>query len=343
LASLRTDKAVMAQTAAAMYGAAALDAALEGVIPGDPSFALIPALGALAAVSLLLTVGPRMPRGVLSLLGPIGVGLIAYALATTPGAGDGAVLYMLPVLWSTFFFGRRGAIAIVACVGVAHGLTLLSLPASSSYPGRWIDVMVSVSVVASVALTLVARNDQLLGRLAGEARTDELTGLLNRRGFEERVPLELARARRGAQSIALVMFDLDHFKHINDEWGHDVGDRVLVRTGAVLKASSRDIDLTARFGGEEFVVLLPDADSVDADVFTERVRGALAADDRSGLPVVNVSAGVIATSASSDIHELIKKADMALYEAKRTGRNRTVVSRSQATANETLPSGTASR
>jgi len=132
--------------------------------------------------------------------------------------------------------------------------------------------MVSVLVVATVVLMLVERNEDLLARLAGEARTDTLTGLLNRRGFDERASLELAHANRNGQSIALASFDLDHFKHINDEWGHETGDRVLTRTGEVLTANSRNIDIAARFGGEEFVVLLPGSDSGDADAFTQRIR-----------------------------------------------------------------------
>jgi diguanylate cyclase (GGDEF)-like protein len=327
--NLRLDKKVMAYTAAAMYGAAVLDAALESLLPGDPSFAIAPALIALLAVALIFLVGPRMSRWALAPLGPLGVVLIAYALATTPGAGDGAVLYMWPVLWTTFFFGRRGAIAIVACVGAADLLALLSLPAVSSYPGRWVDVMVSVSVVATVALMLVNRNDELLERLTGDARTDELTGLLNRRGFDERASLELARARRSHQSIALVMFDLDHFKHINDEWGHDIGDRALAHTGSVLAAASRDIDVVARFGGEEFLVLLPDSDSIDAEAFAARVRLALSESDAVGLPAVRVSAGVHALSEIDDVETLLRRADTALYDAKRAGRNRTVVFQGQ--------------
>jgi diguanylate cyclase (GGDEF)-like protein len=324
------DKKVMAHAAGAMCGAAALDAAIEGALPGDPSFAIAPAVVALVLVGLLLTLGPRLPRWALAPLGPLGVGLIAYALATTPGAGDGAVLYMWPVLWTTFFFGRRGAVAIVVCIGAAHLLTLLALPAVSSFPARWVDVMVSVSVVATVTLMLVDRNDQLLTRLAGEARTDELTGLLNRRGFDERARLELARARRDGQSIALVMFDLDHFKQINDEWGHEVGDRVLAHVGAVLTDASRDIDVVSRFGGEEFLVLLPGSDSIDAESFSHRVRRALVDADRSGLPPVHVSAGAHATTAPGDVEVLVRRVDMALYEAKRTGRDRTVIFRPEA-------------
>src|SRR5438477_398050 len=83
---------------------------------------------------------PRPPGPALAMLGPIGVLLIAAALATTPGAGDGAILYVWPVLWTTFFFGPRGGVAIVCFVGLAHAATLLVLPAASSYPGRWLDV-----------------------------------------------------------------------------------------------------------------------------------------------------------------------------------------------------------
>ncbi|HYB23220.1 MAG TPA: GGDEF domain-containing protein, partial [Solirubrobacteraceae bacterium] len=270
LGRLRVNRALMAYTAAAMYGGAAFDAALEGVLPGDPSFAVVPALVAAAVAVVLVLGGPRLPRWGLAPLGAIGVVLIACSLAATTGAGDGAMLYMWPVLWTTFFFGRRGAVSIVACVGVAHAITLLVLPGSSSYPGRWVDVMVSVSVVAAVALTLVRHNDLLLSRLAGEARTDALTGLLNRRGFRERAALELARARREAQPVAVATFDVDHFKRVNDRWGHEVGDRVLARTCMLLAAQTRDIDVLARFGGEEFVALLPGCDSADAEAFTER-------------------------------------------------------------------------
>ena len=325
LASLRLNKKLMAYTAAAMYGGAGLDGLIEGLIPGDPSFAMAPVLIAVAMAVALLILGPRLPRWALAPLGPVGVALIAYALTASPGPGDGAVLYVWPVLWTTFFFGRVGAVAIVLCVGVAHAVALLVLPAASSFPGRWVDVMVSVSVVSAVVLTLVHRNDLLLTRLGEEARTDALTGLLNRRGFDERASLELAHARREGRSIAVATFDLDYFKRINDDWGHEVGDRVLAHTGRLLAAHSRDIDVTARFGGEEFVVLLPGSDSADAAAFTQRVRLALAGADPSGLPAVRVSAGIHAAVAPANIDAMLHGADSALYDAKRSGRDRTVI------------------
>jgi diguanylate cyclase (GGDEF)-like protein len=315
----------MAYMAAAMFGFAALDGAVGGVLPGDPGLEAVPIVAAAAILWLLVALGPRLPRAALSLLGPTGVALIAVSLASNVGAGDGAVLYIWPVLWSTFFFGRRGAIAIVACVGGAHALVLLSLPAASGYPGRWVDVMISVSVVAAFALTLVRRNDELLGELSAEARTDALTGLLNRRGFDERASLELARARREDACIAVAAFDLDHFKQVNDEWGHEVGDRVLICTAEVLAAEAREIDVVARVGGEEFVALLPGADTLAARNFAERVRATLAGERFSRLPRVRISAGICAEPSPTAVEELLQGADSALYAAKRGGRDQIVV------------------
>jgi diguanylate cyclase (GGDEF)-like protein len=323
LDKLRANRTLMAYTAAAMYGGAAFDGAIEGLIPGDPSFAVAPVIASGVIVSLLVAFGPRLPRAWLAPLGPLGVLLIAVALSATPGAGDGAVLYMWPVLWTSFFFGRRGAVVIVLCIGAAHAGTLLLLPESSSYPGRWVDVMISVSVVAAVILTLVDRNDRLLTQLAEEARTDALTGLLNRRGFDERAHLELARARREDASIAIVAFDIDYFKRVNDEWGHETGDRVLERVAGLLADSSREIDVVARFGGEEFVVLLPGEDAEGGREFAERARRVIA-HDAAPLPNVRLSAGVAAAVAPALLDDLVQRADTALYKAKRSGRDRTV-------------------
>jgi diguanylate cyclase (GGDEF)-like protein len=318
------NKRFMAYTASAMYAAAAIDGAVEGFLPADPPFALVPVIAAAVVFLCLVTVGPRLPAVCLALLGPIGVAAIAYALATTPGAGDGAVLYTMPVLWTTFFYGRSGAVRILGCVAVGHALALAALPASSVYPGRWIDVMVSVSATAIVVLALEDRNQALLGRLAAEARTDPLTGLLNRRGLDERADVEIARARRDGAPLAIASFDLDYFKRVNDEWGHETGDRVLVRLGRLLTVHARDIDTVARVGGEEFVVLLPGTAATGAAVFTERVRTALATSTPEDLPPVRVSAGIVASREPDDLPQLLQRADAALYAAKRAGRNRTV-------------------
>jgi diguanylate cyclase (GGDEF)-like protein len=313
----------MAYTASAMYGAAALDGSIEGFLPGDPRFAVLPVAVVLMMFVALLAVGPRLPRWALALLGPVGVALIAYALATSPGPGDGAILYALPVLWTTIFFGRRGAFAIVACVGVGEAIALLLLPAASTYPGRWVDVMVSTTAIAIVAHVLECRSELLLERLRGEARTDPLTGLLNRRGFDEHATRELAHAGREGRPIALAIFDIDHFKQINDEHGHVVGDRALVHIARLLAGESRGIDVAARLGGEEFAVLMPGSDRAGAEVFAERVRHALAAYDDPSLPEVRVSAGITATVVPIDVETMLERVDCALYAAKRGGRDRT--------------------
>jgi diguanylate cyclase (GGDEF)-like protein len=317
-------KRLMAYTASAMYGAAALDGVIEGFLPGDPPFALLPVIVVTVTFFSLITVGPHLPEWALALLGPFGVVLIAYALATTPGAGDGAVLYTLPVLWTSFFYGRPGAVAILGCVAVGHAVAMMLLPPGSVYPGRWVDVMVSVTATAVVVLALEHRNQWLLGRLAAEARTDALTGLLNRRGLAERAQVEMAHCRREGRSIALASFDIDYFKRINDEWGHEVGDQVLSFLGRLLSAESREVDIVARVGGEEFVVLLPGSDARGAEAFAERVRVGLGGTVSEGLPAVRVSVGINAVHEPTDLATISQRADSALYEAKHAGRDRAV-------------------
>jgi len=325
LADIRSNRRIMAYTAAAIYGIAGLDGAVEGLLPNDPPFALLPVVVVLVMFAVLMAIGPRMPRWGLALLGPLGVVLIAYAIATTPGPGDAALLYALPVFWTTFFFGRRGAAAILVWVAVGHAVTLLAMPAVDSYPGRWIDVMVSVCGVALVVLVLESRNEMLVARLAEEARTDPLTGLLNRRGFDEHAVRELAHAGRDGLPIALASLDIDHFKRVNDDWGHIAGDRVLANLARILATESRGIDVAARLGGEEFAVLMPGGDAAGAQAFVERVRLRLEAEASPDLPAVRVSAGVVAASEPLDLQVMLERVDRALYAAKRGGRDRTVV------------------
>jgi diguanylate cyclase (GGDEF)-like protein len=315
----------MAYSAAGMFAGAAFAALVEGLLPGGPAFSLAPGLMALVLIVPLFAFGPRLPRLALAPLGLVGVVMIAVALATTHGRGDGAVLYMWPVIWMAFFFGRTGAVASVVGVGLAHGIALFSMPPGIADADRWIDVMVCSIVVAVVVRALEERNSELLVRLAGEARTDKLTGLLNRRGFEELAAIELALARREGYSIAVAMFDIDHFKLVNDEWGHEIGDRVLTRLGSLLVAQGRSIDVVARIGGEEFVAMLPLCGAGDAEVYAQRVRRALAESHEPGVPNVRVSAGVASEVGPAHAAALLQRADTALYAAKRGGRNQTVV------------------
>jgi diguanylate cyclase (GGDEF)-like protein len=316
------DRSVVAVSAAAIYSGAAFVGIVESLIPGGEAFSVLPAAAALVVSALTVVLGPRAPRLALAVLGPLGTAMVGAAIAGTTGYSDSAVLYMWPAVWMAFFFGTWGTALIVAWVGAVHGAVLLSLPHGQATVDRWVDVVAAVLVVAAVVRTLAARNERLVDRLEDEARVDPLTGLLNRRGLDERMDAEIARAARESTPLGAVVLDLDHFKRINDAHGHELGDRVLVWLGALLKVQARGVDVTARIGGEEFVVVLPRADQEAAYAFAERVRQAVAESDRG----LTVSAGVASAVAPIDAQLLLAEADQALYVAKRSGRNRTVTS-----------------
>ena len=328
----RGDERTIAFTAAAIYASAMFVGVIEDLIPGGPSFSLVPGFIAMAVVPLTLIFGPRLPRAALAPLGPFGAAVIGYAVATTHGYADSAVLYMWPVLWSAHFYGRAGTLFIIGWVGLVHGIAVMAMPAAQGNADRWVDVMVSVVVVGGVVRVLSARSDRLVERLEAEARVDPLTGLLNRRGFHERMNVELPRAIREESSIGLVALDIDHFKRVNDAHGHEVGDRVLSWLGATIREQVRGIDVAARLGGEEFVVVIPGADALGARDVAERIRlSVTAAPGRARFGItdtqaITISAGVAARVGPIDSHELLMAADEALYDAKRGGRNRTLVS-----------------
>jgi len=154
--------------------------------------------------------------------------------------------------------------------------------------------------------------------------TDALTGVGNRRMLDEVLAREVERSRRHGNPLSLTILDIDHFKRVNDTWGHDTGDRVLRETGAVLLQTMRLSDIATRMGGEEFVLLLPGTALDEALVFAERLRCAMAAHD-FGLPSpVTSSFGVAALAGGEAGPALLARADGGLYLAKQQGRNRVV-------------------
>jgi diguanylate cyclase (GGDEF)-like protein len=138
---------------------------------------------------------------------------------------------------------------------------------------RCYDVVASMAAVATVVRSLAARNARLVARLTVEARIDPLTGLLNRRGLDERFAGELARSVRDRRALAVVAIDIDHFKRVNDEHGHQAGDRALVWLASMLCEQTRGGDIVARVGGEEFVIVLPGADGPSSLEVAQRRRG----------------------------------------------------------------------
>lgn len=163
------------------------------------------------------------------------------------------------------------------------------------------------------------------------AVTDGLTGLNNRRYLDGHLPGMMGKARAGNKPLAAVICDIDHFKAVNDTHGHDVGDEVIREFARRIRKNIRDIDLACRYGGEEFVVIMPDTDMALARVVAERIRHEIAshpfivAEGATQLPVT-VSLGVACFEGEGDTPEhLLKRADVALYQAKRSGRNRVIV------------------
>lgn len=180
-------------------------------------------------------------------------------------------------------------------------------------------------------ITLLGRSyNHLRSELASMVMNDPLTGCLNRRGFDQALDQTISRAERRSGYLAVLAIDIDHFKAINDSVGHLAGDAVLRELAGVLARSSRGGDIVARVGGEEFIILLPDAESETAGVVAERVREAVkkhAFRTGRGMIVVTVSVG-IACEQVTDVHAgraLRARADEALYVAKRLGRNRVVM------------------
>ncbi len=159
-----------------------------------------------------------------------------------------------------------------------------------------------------------------------QARTDALTGLLNRRGFETQMAFAVALARRSSRPLSLITVDVDHFKRVNDTYGHEAGDEVLRRLARTLESRLRGSDVVARLGGEEFVALLPDTDLTGAQSIAQALVTAMAEQQDPVVGTITVSAGVATMRGADDTGAaMLRRGDAALYEAKGQGRNRVCV------------------
>ncbi len=186
-----------------------------------------------------------------------------------------------------------------------------------------------IGTVTDIARSTLLQVESLTRQLTHQATTDFLTGLGNRRALMEQMPVIRAKAARPEEAVSLILFDLDHFKRINDEYGHDAGDSVLMAIGEAVKDHLRPYDYAARMGGEEFCIVLPGADLAAAESVAERLR--LAVESRVVEPLpkgrITCSFGVAQARPNERLQELLLRADAALYTAKDQGRN--VVVRAQ--------------
>ncbi|MCJ7792059.1 MAG: diguanylate cyclase [Dehalococcoidia bacterium] len=186
-----------------------------------------------------------------------------------------------------------------------------------------------IKLLEKVALQIAApiENAQLYAQLEQKSRIDGLTGLFNRRHFEERLNEEVSRHSRYGNMFSIFMIDLDNFKAYNDTYGHPAGDILLGQIGKIIKSSVRNVDHAFRYGGDEFVVILPQTARDDAYVVAERVRGQIAVEMEKKAITVTCSIGLASYPTDGAVaNELVDAADNALYHAKRTGGNRIILS-----------------
>ena len=194
-----------------------------------------------------------------------------------------------------------------------------------------------VSLVEQFAThaSLALRNAWLLEQVRTLAEMDALTGIANRRTFQNKLEEEIARSKRSGEPVTLMMLDIDHFKKLNDTYGHQAGDETLKKVADILVGMCRDFDMAARYGGEEFAVILPGCSSRDSLIVAERMRKELAAASEKRRKV-SASAGVATfPNHASGSAALIKYADEALYESKRGGRDRITRSRRRGSTRKT--------
>ncbi len=294
--------------------------------------------------------GPRQGKGLLLMamvVAPIGYFLLAQSFH--PRA-----------IWATSFLVLELAVVCWACLHpqagkggtwrwVIFGATLAMAMASLAriglmlvYPGDYTGFMVAhpvnvaaavvanVSLVVSTMAALVAWRHEAEAALEQQAMTDALTGLANRHAWGLQGGPQFDAARRHDQGLTLVMLDLDHFKQINDTFGHLEGDRVLSAFGAALQLHRRSSDLVARMGGEEFALLLPQTEIQEAALIEQRIREDWEACCRTQLGrSVGYSAGLAQLGrAEGTLEDLMARADAALYKAKESGRGRALLAAS---------------
>jgi diguanylate cyclase (GGDEF)-like protein len=242
-------------------------------------------------------------------------------LASNHSTPVGSILLVWPVLFAGYLLAERIAwltlgVSLVLLVGVALRVGTSDTTASS--------LEVAASLVATMYITVRLRrhNRALVQSLQREARTDPLTGLANRRAFDDLLEREFAQYERYGGPLALLAIDIDHFKRLNDRAGHPAGDAALAALATVLNAQVRRGDIVARTGGEEFAVLLTDCPVSTAEHRARAMRSGVAAESAAWPNPITVSIGVavLPDHAGTPV-QLLTAADTALYAAKAAGRN----------------------
>ncbi len=234
-------------------------------------------------------------------------GTLVVTLGIVLGRGSPLALvspmfYLWVPIFAITYFPTRAAIAHVVWIALSYSAAV-SVDADRYSLSQWIVVIGVLTVTSCAVHSLVSEIRRL-------ARTDHLTGLANRRAFDDRLNAEITRVHRTQTTLCVAIIDLDDFKRVNDRHGHQVGDQLLIRIARAWLPELRGIDCLARYGGDEFALLLPDSNEPDAIRIIERIRAAL--------PTASFCVGVASYTAGDDQDTLISRADHRLYDQKRT-------------------------
>ena len=322
-----------ARAVAYLMLAAAVYLLVTGVLLklGDPAVELV-VLGVASVVFLLvglvcLRTPAKLPRLFWLSVPFVSAGVVTVLNLLTQDTSTGAQLfYLWPLLYTASFLSRVMVAATVAAISAGHALVAFSFMGMVPAFNDWMALTVAMSMVAFVVASLVERNDRLRDVLEVQATQDALTGAANRRAFDERLAVTAAEAAHGGRPLALVMIDVDHFKSINDTWGHATGDSALRTVADALRDAAAGKDhLVARLGGDEFAVLLR-AGPYEAIRYTEQARTLVESvrDLPCGPPRLSIGVAVVPDHAVGS-EDLQRVADAALYQAKAGGRGRSVL------------------
>jgi diguanylate cyclase (GGDEF)-like protein len=317
----------MARFGGLLFGGGGAVTALGLLLPHQPEVDVVGlalVAGASATIGLLLALaGERLPVSVYHLLPAAGTAAVSLALLFNgernggPAGGD-EMYYLWVVLYSAYFLGRAATAAYVALIALAYAVTLAAIDPGPIGTSRWLSTVGLVVGTALVVHLLSERIGRLVAELQIAARTDGLTGLPNRRAFEEHFEREVARAIRTDRPFALMLADIDQFKELNDRDGHLAGDAALTELGRLLPAQLRRNDVPARVGGDEFAVLLPELGAEEAVDLCSRLARAVSEGMREAGAPLSLSFGVAAFGRDGHtLDDLTRAADQGLYAAKR--------------------------
>jgi diguanylate cyclase (GGDEF)-like protein len=246
-------------------------------------------------------------------------------LATHDASTGAQLFYLWPVLYAANFLSRRVAYLNLALVFAGDAAVVFTVLGAGKGAADWVALLLAMTMAVAVVQSLRVRADKLRGILERQAHDDHLTGLANRRSFDESLARAGAMSRRADDTLALITVDLDRFKEINDSFGHSEGDRVLQGGADAMRSVAGESGVAARLGGDEFVLLLR-ANRPAAVGVADALRGAVAArtDLPGGAPGLSIGIAVMPGDADT-IEELVAASDSALYEAKTAGRGRVSV------------------